>query len=88
MSYLCFNEESAYSEQNASDNEDLRSTILEPFQLEPEQKKMCDNESREKETTEAVVRRKCVRRKSFLKKFSNLTRKHLCWSLFLIKLQS
>ena len=57
MSYLCFNEESDYSEENASDNEDLRSTILQPFQLEPEQKKMCGNESREKETIEAVVRR-------------------------------
>ena len=28
----------------------FRSTILEPFQFEPEQKKMCGNESQEKET--------------------------------------
>ena len=28
MSYLCFNEESGYSEENTCDNEVLRSTIL------------------------------------------------------------
>ena len=33
------NEESDYSEENASDDEDFRSTILQPFQFEPEQKK-------------------------------------------------
>ena len=27
-------------------------------------------------------------KKSVLKNFANLTRKHLCWSLFLIKLQA
>ena len=34
-----FNEESDYSDENTSDTEDFRSTILESFQLEPEQKK-------------------------------------------------
>ena len=45
------------NEENTSDNEDFRSTIFQPFQFEPEQKKMRVNESHEKETTEAVVRR-------------------------------
>ena len=57
MSDLCFNEASDYSEENTSDNEDFRSIILQPFQFESEQKKTCGNESHEKETTEAVVRR-------------------------------
>ena len=39
MSNLYFNEEWDYSEENTSDNEDLRSTILQPFQFEPEQRK-------------------------------------------------
>ena len=30
MSHLYFNEESDYSEKNASDSEDFRSTIFEP----------------------------------------------------------
>ena len=34
-----FNEESDYSEENTSDNEDYRSTIFHSFQFEPEQKK-------------------------------------------------
>ena len=32
MSDLYFNEESDYSGENASDNDDFRSTILQPFQ--------------------------------------------------------
>ena len=56
MSDLYFNEESDYSEENTSDNEDFHPTILQPFQFELE-KKTCGNESHEKETTEAVVRR-------------------------------
>ena len=36
MSDLYFNEA---NEQNTCNNEDLRSTILQPFQFEPEQKK-------------------------------------------------
>ena len=39
MSDLYFNEESGYSEENISEIEDFRSTILQPFQFEPEQKK-------------------------------------------------
>ena len=57
MSYLCVNRESDYSEENTGDKEDLRSTILEPFQFEPEQNKTYGNESHEKETTEAVGRK-------------------------------
>ena len=38
MPHLYFNEESDYSEENTSDNEVFRSTILQPFQSEPEQK--------------------------------------------------
>ena len=57
MSDLYFNEEIDYSEENTSDNEDFRSTIVQPFQIEPEQEKTCVNESHEKQTAEAVVRR-------------------------------
>ena len=39
MSDLYFNEESDYSQENTSKDEDFRSTILQPFQFEPEQKK-------------------------------------------------
>ena len=39
MPNLYFNEEWDFSEENTSDNEDLRSTILQPFQFEPEQRK-------------------------------------------------
>ena len=51
MSDLCFNGKSHYSEENTRDNEEFHSTILQPFQFEPEQKKTCNNESPEKETT-------------------------------------
>ena len=39
MSDLYFNEENDQSEETTSDNEDFRSTILQPFQFKPEQKK-------------------------------------------------
>ena len=52
ISALYFKEQSNYSEEQASDNEYFRSTILELFQFEPEQKKTGDNESHEKVTTE------------------------------------
>ena len=38
MSHLYFSEESDHSEENTCDNEVFRSTILQPFQFEPEQK--------------------------------------------------
>ena len=38
MSRLYFNEENDYSEENTFDNEVFCSTILQLFQLEPEQK--------------------------------------------------
>ena len=44
-----FNEESGYSEENTSDNEDFRFTIFRPFQFELEQEKTYGNESHEKE---------------------------------------
>ena len=50
MSDLYFNKESDNSEENTTENEDFHSTILQPFQFEPEQKKTCGNESHEKET--------------------------------------
>ena len=50
ISDLYFNEKSDYSEENTSDNEVFCSTILQPFQFEPEQKKVQYNESHEKET--------------------------------------
>ena len=49
---LYFTEESDYSEENTSDNKYFRSTILQPFLFEPEQKKTGGNESHEKITTE------------------------------------
>ena len=48
MSDSYFNEENDYSEENASDNEDFRTTCLQPFQFEPEQEK--SNLNHEKET--------------------------------------
>ena len=50
-------QESDYSEENTIDNKYFHLTILPPFQFEPEQKKTCGNESHEKKSTEAVVRR-------------------------------
>ena len=47
MSDLYFNKENDYSEENTNKNEDLRTTILQLFQFEPEQD---GNESHEKET--------------------------------------
>ena len=48
MSDLYFNKESDNSEENTTENEDFHSTILQPFQFEPEQKKTCSNGSHEK----------------------------------------
>ena len=50
MPDLYFNEKSYYSEENTCGNEVFRSTILQPFQFDPELKKTCDNESHEKKT--------------------------------------
>ena len=50
MSNLYFNEESDYSEENASDSENFWSTILQSYQFESELKKTRDNESQENET--------------------------------------
>ena len=36
---LYFHKDSDYFEENTSDNEDFGSTIFQPFQFEPEQKK-------------------------------------------------
>ena len=44
MSDLYFNEESDYSEEKTSENDDIRSTILQPFLFEPAQNKTCGNE--------------------------------------------
>ena len=49
MSDFYFNEESYYSEKNTYDNEIFRSTVLQLFLFESEQKKTCGNESYEKE---------------------------------------
>ena len=53
MSDLYFNGKSHCSEENTSDNEDHSSTISVWAWTE----KTCDNESHDKETTEAVFRR-------------------------------
>ena len=44
------NEERDYSEVNTSYNKDFYSTILQSFQFEPEQIKICGNESHQKQT--------------------------------------
>ena len=77
MSYLYFNKESDYSEENTTDiKEDFRSTILQLFQFEPEQKKACGNESHEKETTEAVSSSQIFFKIGVLKNLVNFTGKH------------
>ena len=50
MSDLYFNKESDYSDENTSDSEDFHCTILQQFQFEREQNKMCGNEGHNKET--------------------------------------
>ena len=52
MSDLYSNKESDYSQKNTSDIEYFRSTIFQPFQFEPGQKKTFSNKSHEKGTTE------------------------------------
>ena len=44
----CINEESDYSVENTSDNEDFRSTIFQPFQFEHEQKTAGESQEKEK----------------------------------------
>ena len=43
-----FNDESDYSQENANDSEDFRSTYFQPFRFEPEKEK--SNGNHEKET--------------------------------------
>ena len=69
MSDLYFNEESDYSEENKSDNEPFRSTILLSFQSE--QKKACVNESHEKNYRSS--RSQMFFKMGVLKNFSNFT---------------
>ena len=76
MSDLYFNKESDYSEENISDKEDFRSAILQLFQFEPEQKKMCGNESHKKETPEAVSSSPIFFKICVLKNLANFTGKH------------
>ena len=40
-----FTKESDYSEENANSNDNFRSTIFQPFQLGPQQKKTCSKAS-------------------------------------------
>ena len=47
MSDSYFNNESNYSEENASDSEDFHSNYLQPFQFEPEKKKSNGNHKKE-----------------------------------------
>ena len=61
-----------YSEGITSDNENFRSTIFQPFQFKPEQKKTCGNKSQEEETKHIHVqlrsssRWRCSLKKVFL----------------------
>ena len=68
MSDLYFNEQSQYSEENTSKNEEFNSTILQPIYFELEQK----NGSYEKETTELVFCRKSFAKYVLLKILINL----------------
>ena len=56
MSDSYFNEESKYSEENASDNEAYRSTYLQPFQFEPEQEKSNGNYEKETKHSSRFIR--------------------------------
>ena len=78
MSDLRFNEENDYSEENTSDNEDFRSTILQSFQFEPKQKK---------KRLVRSSRPDVFYKKGVLRNFAKFTAKHLCQSLFFKKLQ-
>ena len=71
-----------HSEENASASEDFYSTILQPFQFEPERKKTVDNE---KEATQAVVSRNSL--KWMFLKISH-HRKMLVLESLLIKFQA
>ena len=91
MHNLYFNLERVNSEENASDIEGFPSTILHPFQFEPEQKKTCGNESYEKEAkpnqASAADSVRSSRQEVFckigvLRNFPKFTGKHLCQSLF------
>ena len=78
MSDLRFNEENDYSEENTSDNEDFRSTILQSFQFDLNKK------------TKRVVRSSrpdVFYKKDVLRNLAKFTAKHLCQSLFFKKLQ-
>ena len=55
-SHLYFSEKSDYSEDNTSDNENFRFTILQPFQIEPKHQKTYCNESQEEENKHIYVR--------------------------------
>ena len=50
MSDSYFNDESDYSQENASDSEDFRSTYLQPCQFEPEKEKINGSHEKEKNT--------------------------------------
>ena len=77
MSYLYFNKETDYSEENTTDiKEDFRSAIFQLFQFESEQKKACGNESHEKETTEANNSSQIFFKIGVLKNLVNFTGKH------------
>ena len=53
MSSSHFNYESDYSEENASDSEDFRSTYLQPFQFDSEKEKSNGNHEKEKKHSHA-----------------------------------
>ena len=59
MSDSYFNKESDYSEENASDSEDFRSTYLQPFQFKPEKEK--SNGNHEKETKQSCFNNQFIR---------------------------
>ena len=78
---LHFRLESDNSEENASHNEVFRSTILQPFYLEPEQERRCSNESHEKGTTEAVLCRQSS--KQVFLKIYQISQENICIGVLL-----
>ena len=83
---IYFNEESDYSEENTSGNEDFCSTILQSSQFDPEQTKKHGLGPWERNYRSSGCSQ-IFFKIDVLKNFANFTGKHLRWNLFLITLQ-
>ena len=80
---LHFNKEVDYSEENAIGNKDFRSTIREPFQFEPEQKKILVMRAMRKKLHNQPFADICQNRCS--KKFRKIQKKKPVLTFFFFK---